>query len=270
MFVSPMLLQKSESASESMELINELKLDGIRLILSKFNHNIKLYTRHGNEVTYIFRDLLTLDVPEGTILDGELVVPGKNGAPDFEAAMEVFRSSKSAHFYQFCAFDVIYYKNEKITSMPLLDRKMILDSLDIEHPNFVVTKWMLGYGPEYFELTKQQGLEGICQKRKDSTYEHRRSPSWRKLINYQYDGSVSIVGLQKDKFGWLLQFSDGRAAGIMEFVPPADRKKLYKEKRLLEQSDKYYFIEPVPCTVKYRNLTKNGLLRIPSFVSWNE
>lgn len=35
MFVSPMLLHKSEQPFEDKEFITELKLDGIRLILSK-------------------------------------------------------------------------------------------------------------------------------------------------------------------------------------------------------------------------------------------
>lgn len=68
LFVSPMLLQKIDHPFDDNEYITELKLDGIRLILSKFNNNIKLYTRHNNEVTFMFPELLDLDIPDGTVL----------------------------------------------------------------------------------------------------------------------------------------------------------------------------------------------------------
>ena len=69
-----MLLHKAEQPFEDDDFITELKLDGIRLILSKFGNQIKLYTRHNNEVTKKFPELLQMDIPDGTILDGEIIV----------------------------------------------------------------------------------------------------------------------------------------------------------------------------------------------------
>ncbi len=129
MFVSPMLLHKSEQPFEDTKFITELKLDGIRLILSKFNNQIRLYTRHNNEVTSKFPELLKIDIPDGTVLDGEIIVPGKDGKPDFEAMMERFQSKRSNHHIQFSVFDVIYHKGEMITHLPLIERKDILESL---------------------------------------------------------------------------------------------------------------------------------------------
>jgi DNA ligase 1 len=54
----------------------------------------------------------------------------------------------------------------------------------------------------------------------------------------------------------------------MEFMPPDDRKKLYSMCKVNSENDKFRFIEPIKCGVKYRNLTKQGRLRIPSFVEW--
>jgi DNA ligase 1 len=80
---------------------------------------------------------------------------------------------------------------------------------------------------------------------------------------------VLITGLRKDEFGLLLSFQDGRAAGIMEFMPPAERKTLYRIQQVVSENNKFSFIVPVKCKVKYRNITKAGLLRIPTFVSWD-
>ncbi|MDR4946463.1 hypothetical protein RGU73_08645 [Neobacillus cucumis] len=126
MFVSPMLLHKSDRPFDDEEYITELKLDGIRLILSKFNDKVRLYTRHNNEVTSKFPELLTIDIPNGTVLDGEIIVTDSAGKPDFEAMMERFQSKKSAHRIQYCIFDVIYYNGDKVANLPLIGRKELL------------------------------------------------------------------------------------------------------------------------------------------------
>lgn len=79
-----------------------------------------------------------------------------------------------------------------------------------------------------------------------------------------------ITGLRKGEFGLLLSFLDGKVkpAGIMEFMPPAERKNLYRQKQIVSEDDKFIFIVPIECRVKYRNLTKSGYLRTPSFEGW--
>lgn len=85
MYISPMLLHKSDEAFTNPDFLCELKLDGIRLTLSKFEGKVRLYTRHNNEVTAKFKELHHIDVPDGTILDGEITVSDHKGRPDFEA-----------------------------------------------------------------------------------------------------------------------------------------------------------------------------------------
>ena len=69
-------------------------------------------------------------------------------------------------------------------------------------------------------------------------------------------------------FGLLLSFIDGKPAGLMEFIPPNERKTFYGMQQGISENHEFTFIEPIKCCVKYRNLTKAGLLRIPSFVEW--
>ncbi|MDQ6598086.1 hypothetical protein [Bacillus salipaludis] len=44
-------------------------------------------------------------------------------------------------------------------------------------------------------------------------------------------------------------------------------KQIYSKQVIREEKD-FVFIEQFECRVKYRNLTKAGLLRLPSFVEW--
>ena len=272
MFISPMLLHKSELPFNDDSFITELKLDGFRTIWTKFENKVKIYTRHNNEITSMFPELVNLPLPNGTVLDGEIIVTDNQGRPDFEAVMERFKSRKSGHNISFSVFDIIYFNGEKITNFPLIERKEILEEVIPEDtPLLNKVKWIEGSGVQYFELIKQHDLEGIVQKKANSKYQiNKRSHDWLKVINYKYD-NVYISGLRKDEFGLLLNFENGKYAGLMEFVTPQGRKEFYKQYRdfIVEENDKYIYLNPqLKAKVKYRNLTKNGLLRIPSFVEW--
>jgi DNA ligase 1 len=272
MFISPMLLHKSERPFDDDSYITELKLDGFRTIWTKFDDKVRIYTRHNNEITSKFPELVNLPVPNGTVLDGEIVVTDHLGRPDFEATMERFMSKRSGHEISFSVFDIIYFNGEKITRLPLLERKEILEEvIEEDTPLLNKVQWTEGNAEQYFELIKQHDLEGIVQKRADSTYQiNKRSHDWMKVINYKYE-NVYVSGLRKDEFGLLLNFENGKYAGLMEFVTPEGRKDFYKQYRdlIVEENDKFIYLNPkLKAKVKYRNLTKKGLLRIPSFVKW--
>lgn len=275
MFVSPMLLEKAKDnlPFDDDKWLTELKLDGIRLILSKFNGVTKLYTRHRNEVSNRFKELLTLPLPDNIVLDGELIVTNEKGHPDFELVMSRFRSASSKHQIVFSVFDVLWYEGDKITHLPLVERKAILDKvIPIDSDALVKVQWTIGSATAYFDLVKQHGLEGIVQKRIDSPYSiAKRSHDWYKVIAYSFADNIRIAGFQKDKFGLLLQFDNGAPAGTLEFMTKKDRAKFYQLQKDLvrKETDKFVYLEPsLKCRIKYRNLTSNGYLRIPSFEEW--
>lgn len=268
MFVSPMLLHSIREPFDDDRYITELKFDGIRLILSKFNDQIKLYTRHNNEVTNKFPELLDLDIPNGTVLDGEVIVAAPEGAPNFDAVMERFMSNKTAHSIVYCVFDVIYKNGKSIATKTLTERKTALNLLELNHPNICTVGGIPGNGLAYFNLAKEKNLEGIVLKKADSLYQiNKRSHNWLKVINYDYT-EVLITGYTKKDIKFLLSYPDGTAAGFMEFMPREERSKFHSMKQVKSESDEYVFIDPIACKVKHRFKTKNGKLRIPSFESW--
>ena len=272
MFVSPMLLSKRDEPFNDDKYITELKFDGIRLIYTKFNDKPRLYTRHQNEVTSLFPELTRLEIPNGTALDGEVIATNDAGHPDFELMMERFSSNKSNIPIQYCLFDALYYDNKKITHLPLLDRKEYMNEcIPSQQETLLPVQWIVGQATEYFELVKRQNLEGIVQKRASSTYQiGKRSKDWLKVINYHF-ADVSVVGVRKAKFGLLLAYKNGDYAGVMEFMTQNKRKEFYQRYRayISSETDAYYYLNPgFPCRVKFRNYTKTGKLRIPSFVEW--
>jgi len=280
MFINPMLLHKVDNPFDNNEWLSELKLDGIRFLYSTTD-GLHFYTRHGSEVTERFPELVTNQVPKGTILDGEIIIEDEDGKPDFEALMSRFQLSCPRRIptisrtkpVTFCVFDVIYYNGKKVSHLPLLDRKGILNEILPEYlPRITKVPSIEGNGKALFDLIKQQRLEGIVLKKKDSKYElGKRSDKWLKVINYQY-ATVEIAGFRKSEFGWLLQFPDGKPAGIMELgVPIKAHQAVYQLSKMVgckEANDYVVFPEPLKCKVKYRKLTKAGYLRLPSFVEF--
>ncbi|WP_434786871.1 ATP-dependent DNA ligase [Bacillus velezensis] len=268
MFISPMLLESAKAPFDSDDYITETKFDGIRLIASKTNGQTRLYTRHNNEVTAKFPELHMLQIPDGTVLDGELIVPGPTGAGDFESMMERFQSRKSFHAIVFCVFDILRMDGVAVTSKPLYERKTLLTGLAIDHPNVKVIEGIRGHAADYFELVRQNRIEGIVMKRADSSYaESKRSDRWLKIVNYEYT-DVWITGYRKEDNALVLAYEDGSYAGMMEFMPHADRRRFHSERVDVGETDKYVNIEPIKCRVKHRFKTRKGLLRIPSFDSW--
>ncbi|RVT57418.1 RNA ligase family protein [Niallia taxi] len=271
MFISPMLLHKSDEPFDSADYLTELKLDGIRFIYSVDDAGkVRLYTRHKNEVTARFPELTALDVPPGTVLDGELIVTDNDGKPDFEAVMSRFMSSRATTPISLVVFDVLKAGSKSTTSLPLLERKVILaDVVPNDTELLSKVQFVEGHGANYFDAVKAQSLEGIVLKRKDSRYDvGKRSHNWLKVINYQY-ADVFVTGFRKKEFGWLLADADGRYLGVMEHgVPPVEKQRVYRAPIAKETDDFSYLVSPIKCRVKFRNYTKADLLRIPSFVEW--
>lgn len=271
-FVFPMLLKRIDKPTKE-DWLTELKFDGIRMILSKHDGVTRLYTRHKTEITNRFPELCANEIDDGTILDGELIVLNEDGQPDFELVMSRFRSYQLTPILpvQFVVFDIIKHKHTWTNSLPLIQRKEILSKTLRPHPHMDGIKWIEGQADAYFAAVKDRELEGIVIKNPTSTYKiNKRSENWLKVINYQYTQGL-ITGYRKDEFGLLLESFEGESWGVMEHMPLKTRKQFYQIAKMqnVTEDKKFVYLEtPLPCKIRYRNVTKQGYLRIPTFLDW--
>lgn len=269
-FVSPMLLHRVDEPIDN-DWLTELKFDGIRLILSKHDGVTRLYTRHNTEVTNRFPELVSNDIEDGTILDGELVVLDEHGNPDLELVMARFHSSKNTLPITFVVFDIIKNKHMDTTPLPLIQRKEILSKALPSHPNMTEIKWLEGFSEPYLDIVSEKGLEGIVMKDPASTYKvNKRSSDWLKVINYQYTDGL-ITGYRKGEFGLLLESFDGELWGVMEHMAFKPRREFYEiaKRQNVSEDKKFVHLEtPLPCKIRYRHKTSKGYLHIPTFVDW--
>lgn len=279
MFISPMLAYdaKDNKPFNSKNHIAELKLEGLRCIISNMD-KLYVYTRHNNLITNKFPELYNCPLPEGTILDGVLMVIDDQGKPDFEAMSARFLSRKNKTPVIFCAFDILRYKGIDVTGLTLLGRKELLDKAFIETENYKKVKVFEGNAVEYFKQVRGRGLEGIIMKSKkeNSKYEiEKRSKQWQKVINWTY-ADVYISGYRKNNFALLasIDAADGSKfpVGVIESgVTPIHQKALDSLKnRLVFKEDKNFaYMEPrIMAKIKTRNWSKNGKLRSPVFIEF--
>jgi DNA ligase-1 len=72
-----------------------------------------------------------------------------------------------------------------------------------------------------------------------------------------------------------MMLQEGKYRGILEFVPPDERKAFYQVSKQLIQSENknYIYLDTrIQCRVKFQCLSKKGLMRSASFVEfiyWN-
>ncbi len=279
MFISPMLASyaKDNKPFYSKNHIAELKLDGLRCIISNMD-KLYVYTKYNNLITNKFPELYNCPLPEGTILDGELVIMDEQGKPDFEAMSARFLSRKNKTPVIFYAFDILRYKGIDVTGLTLLRRKELLDKALIETENYKKVKVFEGNAVDYFEQVRGRGLEGIIikSKKENSKYEiERRSKQWQKVINWTY-ADVYISGYRKNNFALLasIDAADGSKfpVGVIESgVTPIHQKALDSVKnRLVFKEDKNFaYMEPrIMAKIKTKNWTRNGKLRSPVFIEF--
>lgn len=283
MFLEPMLLEKRDRPFDDSRFIYEPKIDGHRLVLSISNDTTKLFTRHHNECTDQYPELLDLPIDKDIVLDGEVYCIDEKGNVDFELVMGRFQTKGVSMIATamnrlpvgYMVFDILHYDGQDLRGLPLMERKSILEEVVPETLSVRKIQFIEEKGTMLFDAMKQNDMEGIVCKKKDSVYVGKRSADWLKVINYQY-ADIFISGYRKDEFGWLASVMDTngtmRPAGIIELGVPPIHKQAFRGicQQLVTSEDKaFVYMQPrLKATVKFRNWTKSGMLRSPSFVDF--
>jgi len=166
----PMAATLTQERFSGPEWIFERKLDGIRLLAYKRGHKVQLFSRNRLEQTSapVAEAIAELPVRDA-ILDGE--VTGVWGPASTRAADAPRRLA-------YHVFDVLWLDGRDTTRLPLDERRALLRRLPLRAPLKRVEEID---GAKPWEHACREGWEGVIAKRRDSLYEHRRSPHWLKM-----------------------------------------------------------------------------------------
>lgn len=158
----------------------EIKLDGYRLEAVKDGGVTTLYSRRRNALNEKFQYVADglEDLPNSTIIDGELVALDDGNRSDFNLLQNFRSAAATIHYY---AFDILMLKGKLLTKVPLEERRAILQK--VLPINDHVSLSVVDTRPvaNMLKFVRDNGLEGVIAKRADSVYEPGlRSGLWRK------------------------------------------------------------------------------------------
>jgi len=195
--IKPMLIGEIQDAFNSSDYIYELKLDGERCIAYLDKDFTELRNKRNIKMNAKVPELSDIhkQIKCRCILDGELIVV-KDGKPDF---YEIQRRSLMSNTFtklpaSFTAFDILYYDDHQVMDLPLMQRKKLLQKVIKENERIAISRYVKEKGIEFYQLAKQNELEGIVAKRKDSKYYvDKRTKDWIK-IKYLLDDDFVVCG----------------------------------------------------------------------------
>jgi DNA ligase D-like protein (predicted ligase) len=180
-FIEPMECLALAKLPEGLDWVYEIKLDGYRAIAFNSKGKLNLYSRNrksfNRQYPYIVEALS--DLPENTVVDGEIVALDDAGRPNFNL-LQHSRSQVSRICY--FVFDLLVYENRDLTRLTFVQRREIMNSvLKLNSPRIRIAQYFETSAEEMIRAACQQGLEGVVAKRKDSRYEvGKRGGSWAK------------------------------------------------------------------------------------------
>jgi len=222
--LAPMRPRQAAFAFNSSEYVFELKWDGLRALASRDRGVLRISDRNGGDLLSLLPELAQLPVPEGAVLDGEVVVCDSRGRPSYDllAGRLGPKAAKRGFGPVFVAFDLLYLERRPLIGRPLVERR--LAELELRGRTVGVPDHLESDGEPFLEVVAEYALEGIVAKRKTSAYlPGARTSDWLK-IHVTPRADVVLGGLVEDEKGGTLralcgQYSDER--GTLVFVGEA-------------------------------------------------
>jgi ATP-dependent DNA ligase len=168
-YVTPMkaLLTAERPAGDGW--VFERKLDGIRCLAVKDGGRTRLYSRNELSLDDRYPSIaaaLTADPADGFVIDGEAVA--------FVDGHDRFGGGEGAQLFYY-VFDVLFAEGRDVRSLPLEERRAVLERvLDWKDP-LRITEQVTGDGAALLATACQDGWEGLIAKRLGRPYVSTRS-----------------------------------------------------------------------------------------------
>jgi ATP-dependent DNA ligase len=194
-FIEPMDCLSVPKLPEGPQWVWEIKLDGYRAVAVKSGGAVTLYSRNrkilNSRFSYILEPLRGL--PDGTVVDGEIVALDDAGRPVFNLLQNF--TSESARIRYF-VFDLLCYQNGDLTRVPLVKRREVLRSLKFDDVRITISDYVEASAEQMLSAVREQRLEGVVGKRKDSVYEPGSS------IDSTSAKSSWLAAIRRGRTGW--------------------------------------------------------------------
>src|ERR1700747_2706484 len=180
-FIEPMECAPVAKLPDGPRGVYEIKFDGYRAIAVKSNSAVNLFSRRHKSFNHQYAHLVEAlaEIPEGTVVDGEVVALDDSGRPNFNLLAQFRSGASRIHYF---IFDLLVCNDHDLTKLPLSERRETMKSvLKLRSPLIRIAEQFEVSASDMLAAVRQQELEGVIGKRKDSLYEAgKRSGAWVK------------------------------------------------------------------------------------------
>lgn len=275
----------------------EVKWDGIRAIGTWSDGRMLLHARSGTDITARYPELTADGAPflpvADAILDGEIVAFDAQGRPSFSRLQNRMHLERPREIERevvrtpiiYMVFDLLRLDGHDLTTMPLSQRRTLLDEVISELDAPVQVPPVFDDVDAALATSDEFGLEGVVVKDPGSRYRPgQRSPAWLKLKHTRMQ-EVVIVGIRPGKgdregtFGSLLLavpdsgrlryvgrvgtgFTDRMLRDLLSRLAPLRIEKApLADVPALDASDALWVEPELVGEVEFANWTPDGILR---------
>jgi ATP-dependent DNA ligase len=127
-FKEPMECLAVPKLPDGPQWVFEIKLDGYRAIAVKSAGKLNLFSRRRNSFNKQYSQLFEAlaDLPDNTVIDGEVVALNEAGHPEFNLLQHYRMQASRIHYF---VFDLLIYQNRDLTRLPFVERREIMRSV---------------------------------------------------------------------------------------------------------------------------------------------
>ena len=196
----PQLARLAERPPEGEGWLHELKWDGYRLLAAIHGGKVTLWSRNAldwSERAPEVRDALAALGLHDALFDGELIA-GQGRREDFNRLQQVLSGERQGRL-RLVLFDLLQVDGVDLSSVPLLDRKRLLERmLRGAPPALAYSSHGIGDARQAFQAALEAGFEGIVSKRADAAHHAGRGDDWRKT-KAQASAEYAVIGYTPPK-----------------------------------------------------------------------
>ena len=294
---APMLATLAEGVPGGDDWLFEVKWDGYRALAYVRGGELKLVSRNGNELTQRFSAIATAIARAAkspdVVLDGEVCALDAEGRSSFSKMQQGAPGTPIVYY----AFDVLEIDGEPLVELPLIERRKRLEKLLDRRNRSVVISEAFDDGEALLEAAREQQLEGVIAKRRDSRYAvGRRTRDWLKIKTHGRQefliaGYTKGQGRREGRFGSLVLavrrgrelvyvgncgtgFKDRDIDELLEKLRSLERKtppfEVVPKMPKVRKGDVVWVEPKLVCEVEFAEWTHDGRLRAPSFQGLRE
>src|SRR5437016_11157451 len=127
-FIEPMDCAPVTKLADGPGWAFEIKFDGYRAVAVKSDNRVSLFSRRRKSFDHHYPLIVEAlaELPEGSVVDGEIVALDESGRPNFNL-LQNFRSEASRiHYF---IFDLLICNDRDLTGLTLSERRKLMKSL---------------------------------------------------------------------------------------------------------------------------------------------